>query len=92
MSVECQSLRPHLCDLLSACFWYDCIIMNNTTNYSVNYAFKSGAMEGLLKAMTYRWSIPGVEITDRKAFEQFIADEITRVNKDAIEFSKNNSN
>lgn len=66
--------------------------MNNTTNYSVNYAYKSGAMEGVLKAMTYRWSIPGVQITDREAFEQFIADEITRVNKDAIEFSKNNSN
>ena len=66
--------------------------MNNTTNHSVNYAYKSGAMEGLLKTMTNRYSIPGVEITDRKAFEQFIADEITRVNKDAIEFSKNNPN
>ena len=66
--------------------------MNNTTNYSVNYAYKSGAMEGVLKSMTYRYSIPGVEITDPQAFEQFIADEITRVNKDAIEFSKNNSN
>jgi len=61
--------------------------MNN-----INYAYKSGAMEGVLKAMTYRWSIPGVEITDREAFEQFIADEITRVNKDAMEFSKNNTN
>ena len=66
--------------------------MNNTTNYSVNYAYKSGAMEGVLKSWTYRYSIPGVEITDREAFEQFIADEITRVNKDAIEFSKNNPN
>jgi hypothetical protein len=66
--------------------------MNNTTNYSVNYAYKSGAMEGVLKAMTYRWSIPGVQITDSKAFEQFIADEIARVNKDAMEFSKNNQN
>ena len=92
MSVEGQSLRPHLCDLLSRCFWYDCTIMNNTTNYSVNYAYKSGAMEGVLKSMTYRHFIPGIEFTDRKAFEQFIADEITRVNKDAIEFSKNNSN
>lgn len=92
MSVDGQSLRLDLCDLLSRCFWYDCTIMNNTTNYSVNYAFKSGAMEGLLKTLTYRWSIPGVIITDRKAFEQFIADEITSVNKDAIEFSKNNPN
>ena len=66
--------------------------MNNTTNYSVNYAFKSGAMEGVLKAMTYRWSVPGVIITDTKAFDQFIADEIARVNNDTMEFSKNNSN
>ena len=66
--------------------------MNNTTNYSVNYAYKSGAMEGVLKAMTYRWSIPGVQITDREAFEQFIAKEIARVENDAIEFSKNNPN
>ncbi len=92
MSVEGQSLRPHLCDLLSRCFWYDCTIMNNTTNYSVNYAYKSGAMEGVLKALTYRFSLPGVEITDPQAFEQFIADEITRVNKDTMEFSKNNPN
>ena len=63
--------------------------MNNT---NINYAYKSGAMEGVLIAMSYRYSIPGVEITDPKAFEQFIADEITRVNKDAIEFSKNNPN
>ena len=63
--------------------------MNNT---NINYAYKSGAMVGVLKAMTYRWSIPGVEITDPKAFEQFLADEITRVNKDALEFSKNNPN
>ena len=49
-------------------------------------------MEGLLKTLTYRWSIPGVIITDTKAFDQFIADEIARVNKDAIEFSKNNPN
>jgi hypothetical protein len=49
-------------------------------------------MEGVLKAMTYGWSIPGVQITDPQAFEQFIADEITRVNKDTMEFSKNNPN
>jgi hypothetical protein len=49
-------------------------------------------MEGVLIAMSYRYSIPGVEITDPKAFEQFLADEITRVNKDTIEFSKNNPN
>jgi hypothetical protein len=67
--------------------------MNNTTNYSVkHYAYKSRALERALKATTYRLSIPGVEITDRKAFEQFIAEEIARVNKDAIAFSKNNSN
>lgn len=65
--------------------------MNNTTNYSVNYAYKSGAMEGILKAMTYGY-IPGVILTDPKAFDQFIADEIARVNNDALEFSKNNSN
>ena len=61
-------------------------------NININYAYKSGAMEGVLKAMTYRWSIPGVQITDTKVFEQFIADEIARVNKDAMEFSKNNPN
>ena len=61
-------------------------------NININYAYKSGAMEGVLKAMTYRWSIPGVQITDSKAFEQFIADQIARVNKDAMEFSKNNPN
>jgi hypothetical protein len=63
--------------------------MNNT---NINYAYKSGAMEGVLKAMTYRWSIPGVQITDSEAFKQFIAKEITRVNKDALEFSKTNPN
>lgn len=63
--------------------------MNNT---NINYAYKSGAMEGVLKAMTFRWSIPGVQITDSEAFEQFIADEIARVHKDALEFSKNNPN
>lgn len=61
-------------------------------NININYAYKSGAMEGVLKAMTFRWSIPGVEITDTQAFEQFIADEIARVNKDTMEFSKNNPN
>lgn len=66
--------------------------MNNTTNYSVNYAYKSGAMEGALKSMTYRWSIPGVQITDSEAFKQFIAKEITRVNKATMEFSKTNPN
>jgi len=49
-------------------------------------------MEGVLKDMTYRWYIPGVQITDSEAFKQFIAKEITRVNKDALEFSKTNPN
>jgi len=63
--------------------------MNNT---NINYAYKSSAMEGVLKAMTFRWSIPGVQIADSEAFEQFIADEIARVHKDTLEFSKNNPN
>jgi len=61
-------------------------------NININYAYKSGVMEGILKAMTYRWSIPGVQITDSEAFKQFIAKEITRANKDTMEFSKNNPN
>lgn len=61
-------------------------------NININYAYKSGVMEGILKAMTYRWSIPGVQITDSEAFKQFIAKEITRANKYTMEYSKTNPN
>jgi hypothetical protein len=61
-------------------------------NININYAYKSGVMEGILKAMTYCRSIPGVQITDSEAFKKFIAKEITRANKYTMEYSKTNPN
>ena len=64
---------------------YDCTIMNNT---DINYAYKSGVLEGIVTGMAYRYEIPGVEITDRAAFTKYIASEIERARQITAEYSK----
>jgi hypothetical protein len=61
--------------------------MNN-----INYAYKSGVLEGTLTSMTYLFKIPGVEITDREAFTKFIESEIDRARQTTAEYSKTNPN
>jgi hypothetical protein len=61
--------------------------MNN-----INYAYKSGALEGTLTTMTFLFEIPGVIITDRAAFKKFIESEIESARQKAAEYYKKNSN
>lgn len=61
--------------------------MNPKTN--VQYAYAAGAYEGFIKGLQYRvFSMPGMDCTDASKFEQFIKNELERLNKDIQEFSQ----
>jgi hypothetical protein len=56
-------------------------------NSEINLAYKCGALEGTIKSLSYRFSIPGVEITDHKLFTEFLESEISRANESTKEYS-----
>lgn len=49
--------------------------MENT----INYPYKAGALHGFIQFLTYGYKIPGVEITDRKAFEEYLMNELKKI-------------
>jgi hypothetical protein len=56
-------------------------------NSEINLAYKCGVLEGTIKSFKYRFSIPGVEITNHQLFAEFLESEISRANKSAEEYS-----
>jgi len=56
-------------------------------NSEINYAYKSGVLEGTIKSFSYLFSIPGVEITNRQLFTEFLYNEIARAEKSTEEYS-----
>ena len=61
-------------------------------NSEINLAYKCGVLEGTIKSFKYRFSIPGVEITNHGLFEEFLERELARANELAKEYSKTNPN
>jgi hypothetical protein len=57
-------------------------------NSKINYAYKSGVLEGTIKSFSYLFNIPGVEITDRQLFTEFLEREIARANESTKEYSE----
>jgi hypothetical protein len=57
-------------------------------NSEINLAYKCGVLEGTIKSFSYLFSIPGVEITDRQLFKEFLYNEIARAEKSTEEYSK----
>jgi hypothetical protein len=57
-------------------------------NSEINLAYKCGVLEGTIKSFSYLFSIPGVEITDRQLFTEFLYNEIARAEKSTEEYSK----
>ena len=62
---------------------------NNNTRIegSPNYPFKAGMLESAMRCMTYG-NIPGVTITDAKAFENWIEDKLIELHNRAVKFNK----
>jgi hypothetical protein len=56
-------------------------------NSEINLAYKCGVLEGTIKSLSYRFSIPGVEITDHQLFTEFLESEISRANESTKEYS-----
>jgi hypothetical protein len=56
-------------------------------NSEINLAYKCGVLEGTIKSFSYLFSIPGVEITDRQLFTEFLESEIARANESTKEYS-----
>ena len=56
-------------------------------NSEINLAYKCGVLEGTIKSFSYRFSIPGVEITNHQLFTDFLYSEIERANESAKEYS-----
>lgn len=56
-------------------------------NSEINLAYKCGVLEGTIKSLSYRFSIPGVEITNHKLFTEFLESEIERANESTKEYS-----
>jgi hypothetical protein len=55
----------------------------------VQFAYASGAYQGFIKGLHYRaFSMPGMDCTDHVKFEQFIAAELERLDKDIQHFSQ----
>lgn len=57
-------------------------------NSEINLAYKCGVLEGTIKSFSYLFSIPGVEITDRQLFTEFLEREISRANESAKAYSE----
>jgi hypothetical protein len=57
-------------------------------NSEINLAYKCGVLEGTIKSLSYRFSIPGVEITNHQLFTEFLESEIARAEKSTEEYSK----
>jgi hypothetical protein len=47
----------------------------------ISYARWVGYLESVLKGLTTQYEIPGVVITDREMFKQFIAKELDKAEK-----------
>lgn len=56
-------------------------------NSEINLAYKCGVLEGTIKSFKYRFSIPGVEITNHQLFAEFLESEISRANQSTKEYS-----
>jgi len=54
---------------------------NTIMENPINYPYKAGALEGFIQFLTYGIKIPGVEITDRKAFEEYLLNELKRIDE-----------
>lgn len=50
----------------------------------INYPHKAGALYGFVNSLSFG-RIPGVEITDTKAFEDWIQENLLRIEKDSTE-------
>lgn len=46
---------------------------------NINYPYKAGALHGFIQYLGYGINIPGVEITDRKAFEKYLKNELKKI-------------
>jgi hypothetical protein len=61
-------------------------------NINTNYAYKSGVLEGTIKSFKYRFSIPGIEITNHGLFEEFLDRELENARKMTADYSETNPN
>ena len=55
--------------------------MNNNNN--INYPYKAGALQGLIQSIPYGRHIPGIEITDIKALEDYLMNELQKIEREA---------
>ena len=60
--------------------------MNNNNN--INYPYMAGALQAFIQNLTYGIKIPGVEIyiSDHKAFEDYLMNELKRIEQEARDF------
>jgi hypothetical protein len=49
----------------------------------INYPYKAGALQGFIQFLSYGIKIPGVEITDHKAFEEYLSNELKRIEEES---------
>ena len=55
----------------------------------VQFAYAAGAYKGFIKSLHYRaYSTPGMDCTDHVKFEQYLATELERLDKDIQAFSQ----
>ena len=58
--------------------------MNNDTNY----AYAAGVYQGFIRNLQYNPYVPGIVVTDRAKFEDFIKNELERLGKNIEEYSQ----
>jgi len=54
------------------------------------YPYLSGVLESKIRSLSLGFSVPGIEITDRKKFEEYLLNEIRDAEKMSIEYAAAN--
>lgn len=53
-------------------------------NSNISYPYMAGALQALIRFIPY--GLPGIEITDSKALEDYLKNEIMRIEREAREY------
>lgn len=58
---------------------------------NINYAYKSGRLQGFIQFLP-EYEIPGVTVTDRKAFYKFLEEQIAQIETDSCSYPSSPNN
>ena len=51
---------------------------------NVNYPHKAGALHGFIQSLTFGINIPGIEITDHRAFEAYLLENLKKIDESSV--------